>query len=267
MCIVVAPAVMAAVSAAATIGSAAMAYRGQQQQVAAQNNYRQQVYQQQVQQAQANAEYQNNQVRQQNTYIQQNAENAMIALQADRQALVSREREEGLAIALDLEQKRMERLRAVGALQSSEKAGLTLENLMGDYYNQEARYRSISNQNLAFTSTQISREQDKLTAQARGRINDARPYQAAPIDTPVAPQLEPGPSFLGTALSTGSSLLGTFNNYSSYDAYSNRYRIGTGRLSQSTPSVNYPRLESNQYTQQTTFVPNLKATQYTYRTK
>ena len=234
MCLPLAPAALAGISTAVGAASSIVGYIGQSQQANAQQAYQNQVYQQQQQQALAQAEYQNRQVQQQNQYVLDNAANARAALATDRAALVSRERQEGLATALDIEQKRIERLKAVGALQSSERAGGSLDSLMADYYRQEAGYKSIAQQNLSFTAAQIQREQTGLTATAQGRINSVRPYESAPIQQPTAPAPVSRPSLFGAALNIGSNAVSNYSRYSSYDPYSNRYRIGSGSLNTST---------------------------------
>jgi hypothetical protein len=132
---------------------------------------------------------------------------------------------------LDLEQKRIERMKAVGALQSSERAGLSLESLMSDYYRQEATYQNVARQNLSFVSTQILREQENLTTRAQGRIDEARGFIPAPIQDPRPPQPVQGPSLLGSALEFGSSALGTYSASRTYNPYSSY----SGSLYQSVP--------------------------------
>lgn len=234
MCL--ASAVLAGISTGISAASSVVGYIGQSQQAAQQAEYQNQVYRQQIDRRNAEYEYQKTQVEQQNQYVLDNAENAIQARIRDQDALVDRGRQESLATALDIEQRRMERLRAVGAVKSSERAGLTLETLMGDFYRQEAMSNNTSRQNLAFASTQIQREQEASRATAQGRINSVRPYSPAPIQEPTSPSPISGPSLLGTALNIGSTAVGTLNQYSSYDPYQNRYRIGSGSLTTSTPA-------------------------------
>lgn len=233
MCVVVPLAATIAMGVASTAAS----YIGQQQQANQQRAYQNQVYEQQSQQAIAEAEYQNRQVTRNNEYIRRNAENARIALATDRQALVRQDRQESLATALDIEQKRIERLKAVGAIQASERAGLSLEGLMSDFYRQEARYVSVAQQNLAFSSAQRQLEGQKLVSTTNSRLNEARPYEAAPFQSPNLPAPVQSPSLLGAVLGAGSTVAGQLNSRSVYDPSRGRYVIGTQRaLPTSLPS-------------------------------
>lgn len=233
MCVVV----PAAAAIALTAASAAVGYIGQQQQATAQNKYQNAVYQQQAQNAIANADYQNRQVDRQNQFIADNERNVRQALAADREALVAQERQQGIATALEIKQARIERLRAQGAIQSSERAGLTLDSLLADFDRQEANIVGIQQQNLAFSSAQRVRETDKLYATAESRINSARPYEAAPFQAPTAPMPVQGPSLLATGLGVASSAVGQLQSRSIYDPTLGRYRIdGMSRIPTSLPT-------------------------------
>jgi len=222
MCVVI----PAAVGIAASVASSAIGYIGQRQAASQQQAYNQAVYNQQVQQAQAQAEFQNRQVEAQNEYIRQNRENAAIALQQDRQALVSQSRQEAIATALDVEQKRIEAIRARGAIRASEKSGLQLETLLSDFYRQEAIYQKTSEDNLAFASGQRRLEAERLTAAANSRINEARPLIQAPVQTPFAPAPVAQPSFLGAVIGTASQVGNQLSSRQVYDPYEGRFRFG-----------------------------------------
>lgn len=218
---------------AATLGMQALSgvtsYIGQRAEANKQAQYNNQVYQQQSQEAIANAEYQNRQVERNNQYILDNAANVQQTLQTDREALVAQQRQEGLATAASAQQRRIERIRATGAIQASERQGLTLDTLLQDFYRQEAEANNIGNMNLAFASGQRVREGDKLTSVAQSRLNDARPYEAAPFQKPYAPAPVSQPSFLGAALGVASGAATTLNSRSVYDSTRGRYVIDTMR--------------------------------------
>ena len=225
MCVVVPMAATLAMTAAQGV----VGYLGQAQQARSQAEYQNAVYTQQQQDALANAEYQNRQVERQNQYIQQNAENTLSALQVDREALLQQELQERRATSLDIQQRRIERLKAQGALRASARAGLSIDTLLSDYDRQASVADGIVMQNLAFATGQRQREQLKLTTMANSRINEARPYEAAPFQTPIRPQPVQGPSLLGTALGIGSGIAGTLQSRSVYDPTLGRYRIDTMR--------------------------------------
>ena len=210
---------------AMSVASTAATYAAQKQAANRQAEYQNQVYNQQAEQAIAQAEYQNRQVTRNNEYILQNRDNAIAALTSDRQALVSQERQQSIATALDIQQKRMEAMRARGSLAASEKSGANLETLMGDYFRQEAQYRQITSQNAAFATAQRVRQNEALVTTANSRINEARPYEAAPFQSPTLPAPVSGPSLLGTVLSGATGVANTVSSRSTFDPTRNRYVI------------------------------------------
>lgn len=225
MCVVI----PLAAQLAMTAGSGLVSYIGQRQQAAQQEQYDNAVYAQQSAEALANAEYQNRQVQRNNEYIQQNFTNVQQALQTDQEALVAQERQQSLATAQEIQQRRIERLRATGAIQASERSGLTLETLMGDFARQGAIADNTTNQNLAFASEQRVREGQKLVSVAQSRVNEARPYEAAPFQTPYAPAPVERPSLLGAALGVASGVAGGLQQRTVYDASRGRYVIDNAR--------------------------------------
>ena len=220
---------LAATIATSLVGQG-MSFIGQRQQAAQQQQYNNDVYRQQHQQALEQAEYNNRQVERQNQYIRANADNVQAALQLDREALMAQEREEGLAFANDLQQKRIERLKAVGALQASERSGISFDTLLQDFHRQEAIYRNNARQNLAFSSAQRQREGAKLTSVAKGRIAEARPYEAAPAQNPYLPQQVATPSALGALAGMAGSTISTLNSRSVYDPTRGRYVLDSTRV-------------------------------------
>lgn len=241
MCLALAPAALAAISGGVGIASQAMGYLGQRRASAQQEQYNQQVYQQQQQQAIDTANFQNRQVTQQNEYIAQNRENALRALRIDQEAMVSQGYQESVAASLETEQNRIEAMKSRGSLQASEKQGVSLGTLLSDFYRQEAMFLSITENNLAFTSGQRQREGQKLVTTAQSRVNEARPYESAPVQTPYAPAPTARPSALGALVGIAGSGLNAYSQYSTYDPMQNRYRIGSARLpSLSTASNTAP---------------------------
>ena len=236
MCLAIPPIAAAGLSAASSV----IGYIGQSQQANQQQAYNNAIYAQQSQQAIDEANYQNRQVERNNAFMLENRENAVRALQADRLALVEQERQESVATALDIENQRIERLKAQGALQSSDKAGLVLEVLLADYDRQFAINSGVMSQNLAFSSGQRVREQAKLTTTANSRIAQARPYEAAPFREPAPIQQVSRPSLLGTVIGAGTSAANAYQSRQYYDSSTGRYRIDRSKslpssLPQATP--------------------------------
>ena len=232
MCLVIPMAATLAMTAA----QGAIGYLGQRQQASQQEQYNNAVYGQQVQQATDEREFQNRQVTRQNEFIQQNAANAIDSLYQDRGALVSQARQEAVAAALDIQDQRIAAIRARGAIQASERAGLTLDTLLQDFDRQEANYQGVTIQNLAFSSGQRQREGNKLISAAQSRINEARPYEAAPTQMPYAPAKVQRPSFLGAVLGTGAQMAGQVSTRQVWDSTKNRYVIDWGHGNRNIPT-------------------------------
>lgn len=219
---------MCVVSAAIGAVSSVVGYIGQSQQAAQQAAYQNQVYAQQQQQALDQANYQNRLVERQNQYITDNAVNTLAALRADRAALVSQERQETIAVALEAEAQRIEKLRAQGAIRATGKTGANIETLLADFDRQEAVNRGTIQRNLAFASAQRVRQGESLTATAQSRINQARPYEAAPFQSPTAPAPVQGPSLLGLGVNLAGQVYGAYSSRQVYDSTKNRYVLDRG---------------------------------------
>ena len=78
-------------------------------------------------------------------------------------------------------------------------AGLSVDNLMADFYRQEATYRTVTDSNLASFTEQSQRELQGLQAQAKSRENSLRP---APV-----------PGYYGAALRIGGEGVQAYDQY------------------------------------------------------
>lgn len=80
-------------------------------------------------------------------------------------------------------------------------AGVSVDNLLADYYRQESEYNSGLNRNLEFTQQQTTEDLKGLRAGAIDRaIGSRRPMIQAP-------------SYLAAGLQVGANALGTYDNY------------------------------------------------------
>lgn len=78
-------------------------------------------------------------------------------------------------------------------------AGLSVDNLLADFYSQEANFRVVTDSNLASSIEQSQRELKGLEAQSKSRENSLRP--------------EPIPGYLGAGLRIGAESVKTYDTY------------------------------------------------------
>ena len=81
-----------------------------------------------------------------------------------------------------------------GAIEASGRLGNTVDNLIADYYRQQAQFDYATERNLAFTGNQLQ-EQKRGSAATRGsRIASQQPYIKQPVLDPLKPLKQPSPS-------------------------------------------------------------------------
>lgn len=78
-------------------------------------------------------------------------------------------------------------------------AGLSVDNLLADFYRQEATYRAVTDENLAYSAEQTGRELKGLQATSRDREASFRP--------------EPLPDYLAQGLQIGGQAVGAYRDY------------------------------------------------------
>jgi hypothetical protein len=99
----------------------------------------------------------------------------------------------------------IERLQKAGtAMASSESAGVSFENLMADFYRQEARYRDAMRQNLEMDAVQNDIAIQGLRREAKNRGSSFQRYIPSSVSRP---------SMIGAGLSIGASALDNYNRY------------------------------------------------------
>lgn len=104
----------------------------------------------------------------------------------------------GQASSREAQQLSIDRKKAVGtAMASTDGAGLSLEYLIGDFYNQEGRMQSASEKQLDWNYQQGKANKAGIQASAEGRINAAK----ASV-TPYPSLFSLGATMVGTGLTT-----------------------------------------------------------------
>jgi hypothetical protein len=170
-----------ATGVAGTITSAV----GQANAAAAQNNYQAALARQRNQQITENnrlaSEAYNRQAAQENLKFQQQRDAAAQNLQKNQ------------VLALQA------RARTRVAAGEAGVSGIAVDQLMGDFYRQEALFRDATAQNLEYGDIQRGFNLEGYKAEAEGRVNSIQPH---------LPTKTEGPSFIGTALQVGKDVFG-----------------------------------------------------------
>lgn len=196
------------VSAGLGIAQSVSSYNQAKQNVAYQNQVAEQNFQ--FQQRQASAARSFEQMR----YDQQEALIAQTRLLADRayedeiSQLNLRLMQEQEAAAQQKQKAGREGLAARGEVTAAGRVGNTVDNLIADYYRQQAQFDFATDRNLAFTTAQVQ-EQKRGSAATRGsRIASQQPYIQQPVLDPIAPIPQSNPSSTPYVLSGVSSVIG-----------------------------------------------------------
>lgn len=169
----------------------------------------------QSQQASAQASYQAQLAQARNQEILDNARLAQESYLQQAQQLNLRQQQEDEKASQQIQQTRLDaaQARATTRVATGEAgvAGLSVDNLLRDFYRQEDVFNESVRRNQIFSRLQTKADIKGLQAQAQGRIASVRPYTPEPV---VRPNL------LGTALqivgnvaSRGSTLSDQYKRY------------------------------------------------------
>lgn len=187
MCEAVSPTAMFLSSLAMSAVSAGANYMMQNEQANAQASYQARMAEESNRAAIANANAANK------NYIEQATAANMQQMQKQDQT------------AKEMQDLQIERLQKAGtAMASSESAGVSFENLMADFYRQEARYRDAMRQNLEMDAVQNDIAVSGFRREAKNRGSSFQRYIPSPVSQP---------SLIGAGLSIGASALDNYNRY------------------------------------------------------
>lgn len=156
-------------------------------------------------QAQAQASYQSKMAEENNRAMMQNAQiaNQNYVEQATAANMQQVQKQE--ATSQKMQDLQVERLQKMGtAVASSESAGLSFDNLMADFYRQEAKYRDSMKQNLEMDAVQNDISIQGMRREAKNRGSSFQRYIPSPVNNP---------SLIGAGLSIGASALDNYNRY------------------------------------------------------
>ena len=99
-------------------------------------------------------------------------------------------------------------LKARGEVLASGRLGNTPDNLIADFYRQQAQYDYATSQNLAFTGVQLQQQKRGAAAERGSRIASAQSYIKQPVLDPLEPLYQKAPSmtpFILQGISAGVS--------------------------------------------------------------
>jgi hypothetical protein len=185
MCEPVTVAVLSGLAIATAVGGTIVSAVGQARAAGAQNNYQAALARQRNQQIVENnrlaSEAYNRQAAQENLKFQQQRDAAAQNLQKNQ------------VLALQA------RARTRVAAGEAGVSGVAVDQLLGDFYRQEALFRDATSQNLEFGDIQRGFNMEGYKAEAEGRVNALQPH---------LPTKTEGPSFIGTALQVGRDIFG-----------------------------------------------------------
>lgn len=177
----------------------------QQRQYQYEQAVNQQNYEYQQAQVESQRAYETARQQQQQSVMELNSELAGIAYSNDLRLLDLRFMQEEEAAAQQKTKASKEIAQERAAVRASGRTGNTVENLLADYYRQQAAYDYATNRNLAFTGADIQEQKRGSQAQYAARKASEQPYikqlytdpikgQALAPGSGVAPMYAPAPT-------------------------------------------------------------------------
>lgn len=176
------------------IAQSVSSYQQAQQNVATANAQAEQSYRFQQMQASSARAYEQLKSQQQGAIMEQNrflADNAYendiaqlnLRLMQEQEASAQKQREAALAAQ-----------KGIGEIKATGRLGATVDNLIADYYRQQAAFDYATERNLAFTTAQTQQQKMGAAAQRGSRIASQQPYLEQPVIDPLEPIYQAAPS-------------------------------------------------------------------------
>lgn len=208
------------ITAGLGIGQAVTGAQAAQQQVAFANAQAQQGFRYQQMQASSARNFEQLKASQQEELMRINRMMADNAYANDIAALNARLMQEQAAASQETQKGAIAGIKARGEIIASGRLGNTVDNLVADFYRQQAQFDYATSQNLAFTGTQIQLQKQGAAAERGSRIASQQPYLQQPVLDPLEPIYQEKPSMtpfilqgvsgaiggVGSGLSTASSI-------------------------------------------------------------
>ena len=196
------------ISAGLGIGQAVTGAQAAQQQVSFANAQARQGFQFQQMQAGAARNFEQLKAGQQEELMRINRLMADNAYANDIGALNARLMQEQAAASQEQQKGAIAGTKARGEIIASGRLGNTVDNLVADFYRQQAQFDYATSQNLAFTGTQIQLQKQGVAAERGSRIASQQPYLQQPVLDPLEPIYQSKPSMTPFLLQGASAAIG-----------------------------------------------------------
>jgi hypothetical protein len=208
------------ISAGLGIGQAVTGAQAAQQQVNFANAQAQQGFAFQQMQASTARNFEQMKANQQDELMRMNRLMADNAYANDIAALNARLMQEQAASSQEQQKGAIAGAKARGEVVASGRLGNSVDNLVADFYRQQAQFDFATSQNLAFTGTQIQLQKQGVAAERGSRIGSQQAYIKQPVLDPLEPIYQAKPSMtpfllqgagaivsgVGTGMSTAGSI-------------------------------------------------------------
>lgn len=223
------------VSAGLGVAQSVAGYQQAQANVAYENAVAEQNYQFSLMQTSSQRSFEQMREQQQEAMIQQNDFFARQSYANDIAQLNQRLMQEQEAAALAKQQTAKKGLEARGEIQAAGRIGNTVDNLIADYYRQQAAFDFVTDRNLGFAGTQIQMQKKGVAAELGSRLGSIQPYIKQPILDPLKPIPQAAPSALPYVLGGVGSVVGAASSALSAGVKSPG-TLGGGNLPSASPS-------------------------------
>ena len=196
------------ISAGLGIGQAVTGAQAAQQQVAFANAQAQQNFAFQQMQAGSARNFEQMRANQQEELMRINRLMADNAYANDIATLNSRLMQEQAAASQEQQKGAIAGTKARGEVIASGRLGNTVDNLVADFYRQQAQFDYATSQNLAFTGTQVQLQKRGVAAERGSRIASQQPYIQQPVLDPLEPLYQKEPSMAPFLLQGAGAAIG-----------------------------------------------------------
>lgn len=193
MCAVV-PIALGILTAGLGIAQSVASYQQAQENVTTANAQAEQAYRFQQTQAASARAFEQLKAQQQAAIMEQNRYLADRAYESDISQLNMRLMQEQEAAAQRQREAALAAQKGAGEIRATGRLGMTVDNLIADYYRQQAAFDYATERNLAFTTAQTQMQKMGAAAQRGSRLASQQPYLEQPIIDPIEPIYQSAPS-------------------------------------------------------------------------
>ena len=195
-------------SAGLGIAQSVASYQQAQENVNTANSQAEQAYRFQQTQASSARAFEQLKAQQQSAIMEQNRYLADRAYESDISQLNLRLMQEQEAAAQKQREAGLAAQRGAGEIRATGRLGMTVDNLIADYYRQQAAFDYATERNLAFTTSQTQMQKMGAAAQRGSRLASQQPYLEQPIIDPIEPIYQSAPSSTPYILQGASAVIG-----------------------------------------------------------